>query len=95
MMTPKLKRAGQVEVPFQSAFLLGDGFPMALPWAEREVPIAGRQTANHPENSYMLHEVHANVSSRECFEISIHFVASESVCFTHRGIRRELLKTRP
>jgi hypothetical protein len=39
-------------VPFQAAFFLGDGFPMALPWAEREVPLAGRQIANHPENSY-------------------------------------------
>ena len=52
MITPKWERAGQVEVPFQGAFFLGDGFPMALPWAEREVPLAGRQITNHPENSY-------------------------------------------
>jgi hypothetical protein len=30
---------------------LGDGFPMALPWAGREVPLTGRQIVNHPENS--------------------------------------------
>jgi hypothetical protein len=53
MITPKLARAGQVEVPFQCAFFLGYGFPTALPWAEREVPLAGRRIANHPENSYM------------------------------------------
>ncbi len=53
MMTPKLERAGQVEVPFQGAFFLGDGFPMALPWAEGDVPLAGRQIANRPENSCM------------------------------------------
>ncbi len=53
MITPQLERVGQVEVPFQSAFFLGDGFPMATPWAEREVPLARRQIANHPENLYM------------------------------------------
>jgi hypothetical protein len=53
MMTLKLQRAGQVEVPFQGAFFLGDGFPMALPWAKEEVPLAGRQIANRPENSCM------------------------------------------
>jgi hypothetical protein len=37
MITPKLERVGQVEVPFQGAFFLGDGFPMATTWAEREV----------------------------------------------------------
>ncbi len=26
-----------------SVFFFGDGFPMALPWAKREVPLAGRQ----------------------------------------------------
>jgi hypothetical protein len=30
-------------VPFQGVFFFGDGFPMALPWAGREVPLAGRQ----------------------------------------------------
>ncbi len=38
--------------PFRAHSFLGDGFPMALPWAEREVPLAGRQIANHPENFY-------------------------------------------
>jgi hypothetical protein len=51
MITPRLEWAGQVEVPFQGAFFLGDGFPMALPWTEGEVPLAGRQIANRPENS--------------------------------------------
>ncbi len=32
-----------MSVPFQGVFFFGDGFPMALPWAEREVPLAGRQ----------------------------------------------------
>ncbi len=57
MFTPKLERAGKVEVPFQGAFFFGNGFPMALPWAEGEVPLAGRQIANHPENSYVWYEV--------------------------------------
>jgi hypothetical protein len=30
-------------VPFQGVFFFGVGFPMALPWAGREVPPAGRQ----------------------------------------------------
>ena len=51
MITRKLERAGQVGVPFQGVFFLGDGFPMALPWAGREVPLTGRQIVNHPENS--------------------------------------------
>ncbi len=56
MITSKLERAGQVEVPFQSAFFLGDGSLIALPWAEGEVSLAGRQIANRPENSYMWSE---------------------------------------
>ncbi len=51
MITRKLERAVQVGVPFQGVFFLGDGFPMALPWAGREVPLTGRQIGNHPENS--------------------------------------------
>jgi hypothetical protein len=43
-------------VPFQGAFFFRDGFPMALPWAEGDVPLAGRQTAKHPENSYVWYE---------------------------------------
>jgi hypothetical protein len=50
-----LKWAGQVGVPLQGVFFLRDGFPMALPWAGKEVPLAGRQIANHPENSYRWH----------------------------------------
>ena len=53
MITPKWKRAGRVEVPFQGAFFWGDGFPMALPWAEGEMPVVGRQIGNRPENSYV------------------------------------------
>ena len=30
-------------MPFQGVFFFGDGFPLALPWAERAVPLAGRQ----------------------------------------------------
>ncbi len=56
MTTPILERTRHIGVPFQGAFFLGDGFPMALPWAEREVPLAGRQIANHPENSHMWYE---------------------------------------
>ncbi len=56
MITPKLERAGQVEVPFQGSFFLGDDFPMALPWAKREVPLAGRPIAHDPENSYMWYD---------------------------------------
>ena len=51
MITRKLERAGQVGVPFQGVFFLGDGFPMALPWAGREVPHTGRPIVNHPENT--------------------------------------------
>ena len=29
---------------------------MALPWAEREVPLAGHQIADHPENSHMWYK---------------------------------------
>ncbi len=61
MVTPKLERAGQLEVPFQGAFFLGDGFPMALPWAEREVPLAGPQIANRPENSCMRYNTFAGL----------------------------------
>jgi hypothetical protein len=57
MITPKLERSGQFEVPFQGAFFLGDGFPMALPWTEGEVPLAGRQIANSPENSHMWYQM--------------------------------------
>jgi hypothetical protein len=66
MIRPKLEWAVQDEVPFQGAFFLGDGFPMALPWAEREEPLAGRQIANHPENSYMWYYSHeqARAASR-------------------------------
>jgi hypothetical protein len=41
MITPELERAGQVEVPFQGAFFLGDGFPMALSWLKEKCPLRG------------------------------------------------------
>ena len=56
MITRKLERAVQVGVPFQGVFFLGDGFPMALPWAGREVPLTGRQIVNHPETSDKWYE---------------------------------------
>jgi hypothetical protein len=56
MITPKLERAGQVEVPFQGSFFLGDDFPMALPWAKREVPLAGRPIAHDPGNLHMWYD---------------------------------------
>jgi hypothetical protein len=57
MITPELERAGQVEVPIQGALFLGDGSPMALRWAEGELPLAGRQIANRPENSCMWYKM--------------------------------------
>jgi hypothetical protein len=54
-------RVVQDEVPFRGAFFLGDGFHMALPWAEGEVPLAGRQIANRPENSSIWYQTTAGV----------------------------------
>ena len=44
MITPKLKRAGQVEVPFQGAFFLGDGFPMAYHGLKEKCPLRGARS---------------------------------------------------
>jgi hypothetical protein len=44
MLTPHLEWTGHVRVPFQGVFFLGHGSPMALPWADSELPLTGRQT---------------------------------------------------
>jgi hypothetical protein len=41
-----LKWAGQVGVPLQGVFFLGDGFPMALPWAGK-VPFVSYRLSNY------------------------------------------------
>jgi hypothetical protein len=80
MITPILERTRHVGVPFQGAFFLGDGLPMALPWAEREVPLAGRQIANHPENSDTCYQWAGNGGNgdRQFFKTLRH--ASDTRC---------------
>ncbi len=49
-LIPTISNNRSLSAP-KGVFFLGDGFPMALPWAGREVPLTGRQIVNHPENS--------------------------------------------
>ena len=43
MRKPRFRMDWAGEGALSGRIFFGDGFPMALPWAEREVPLAGRQ----------------------------------------------------
>ncbi len=56
MMKPLFRLDPACSGALSGRMLFGDGFPMALPWAARKVPLAGRQIAHHPENSYTWYD---------------------------------------